>query len=168
MTVSLQSAVAELPRARAEDARRLARLGVATVADLLLALPFDWEEYGGPVELAGVQPGEAATVVGTITAISARRARNRNLRMTEASVRDERGAVLKVVWFNQPYLAGQLERGDRVALAGKLKAAGYGGLQMLNPHLEKLPDGPDGGPRRIGGMMPKYHLTQGLSSRRVA
>src|SRR3981081_4953420 len=37
---------------------------------------------------------------------------------------------------------------------------------MKNPHHELV--GREGGPRRIGGLMPKYHLTEGLSSRRVA
>ncbi len=37
---------------------------------------------------------------------------------------------------------------------------------MQNPHHEVI--GEAGGPERIGGLMPKYHLTEGLTSRKVA
>src|SRR5438876_5820425 len=39
---------------------------------------------------------------------------------------------------------------------------------MHNPHYERLDDGEDMQPARVGGMMPKYHLVDGLSSRKIA
>jgi ATP-dependent DNA helicase RecG len=163
----LDSPLGLLPRVSSTDVRRLQRLGLQTVRDLLLHLPFGWEAYGQPVALTEVAPGGQATVVGEVERVAAKRTPRRGMQLTEALVRDESGAAIAVVWFNQPYLARQLRRGDRLALAGVVKPSRYGpGVEMQNPHHEVLP--PDGAPRRIGGMMPKYHLTSGLSSRRLA
>jgi len=169
---ALDAPVASIPKLYASDAKRLARLGIVTVRDLLLTLPFDWETYGAPTEVAGISDGQQATVVGTIASISARQSLRRRIRLTEATIRDDAGAPLRLVWFNQPFVAKQLQRGDRIAVAGTVKAARYGGaLQMQNPHYEKLAESDDLEeikPTRVGGLMPKYHLVEGLSSRKIA
>src|SRR5215470_7817254 len=109
---ALDAPVKSLPRVTVPDAKRLARLGIATVRDLLLMLPFDWEAYGAPAEVAGLADGTQATVVGTVSAVSAKQTLRRRLRLTEATIRDETGAPLRLVWFNQPFIAKQLQRGD--------------------------------------------------------
>ena len=166
---ALDAPVTSIPKLYASDAKRLARLGIVTVRELLLTLPFDWETYGAPTEVAGIGDGQQATVVGTIASISARQSLRRRIRLTEATIRDDAGAPLRLVWFNQPFVAKQLQRGDRIAVAGTVKAARYGGaLQMQNPHYEKLADLDEAKPMRVGGLMPKYHLVEGLSSRKIA
>lgn len=166
---ALDAPVTSIPRLPPADAKRLARLGVETVRDLLLTLPYDWESYGAPAEVAGLTDGNQATVVGTVSAISARQSLRRRIRLTEATIRDDSGAALRLVWFNQPFIAKQLHRGDRVAVAGTVKVARYGGsLQMQNPHFERLEPSEESQPARVGGMMPKYHLVEGLSSRKIA
>ena len=166
---SLEAPVTVLPRLSAADAKRLARLGVETVRDLLLTLPYDWETYGAPAQVAGLDDGKQATVVGTLTSISAKQSLRRRIKLTEATIRDDDGAPLRLVWFNQPYVAKNLHKGDRIAVAGTVKSARYGGaLQMQNPHYERLEDSEDVRPLRVGGLMPKYHLVEGLSSRKIS
>src|SRR5436190_3559170 len=166
---ALDAPVSVLPKVNAPDAKRLAKLGIATVRDLLLTLPFDWETYGAPAEVVGLRDGQQATVVGTVTSISAKQSLRRRIRLTEATIRDDTGAALRLVWFNQPYVAKQLHNGDRVAVAGTVKSARFGAaLQMQNPHYERLEDREEVKPARVGGLMPKYHLVEGLSSRKIA
>ena len=166
---TLDAPVTALPKVYAPDGKRLARLGVKRIRDLLLNLPFDWEAYGAPAAVAGLVDGRQATVVGTVSAISAKQSLRRRIRLTEATIRDDDGAPLRLVWFNQPYVAKQLHKGDRIAVAGTVKSARYGGaLQMQNPHYERLEDRDDVKPVRVGGLMPKYHLVEGLSSRKIA
>jgi len=166
---TLDAPVTALPKVTAPDGKRLARLGIATVRDLLLTLPFDWETYGAPSAVEALTDGRPATVVGTVSAINAKQSLRRRIRLTEATIRDDNGAPLRLVWFNMPYVAANLHRGDRVAVAGTVKAARYGGaLQMQNPHWERLEAGEDAKPAQIGGLMPKYHLVEGLSSRKIA
>ena len=167
---TLDAPVAALPTVKPADVKRLAKLGILTIRDLLLTLPFDWETYGAPAVVSQLTPGRQATVIGTISAISAKQTPRRRIRLTEATLRDDSGAGLKVVWFNQPFIARQLHKGDRIAVAGTVREARYGAmLEMQNPHHELFDAGADElGPARVGGLMPKYHLVAGLSSRKMA
>src|SRR5437879_1845796 len=165
--LTLDSPVSRLPRCSAFDARRLEKLGLRTVRDLLLALPFGWEDYGKGLAISELRPGERATVVATIDSIAARRSPRQRKPLTEARLVDDEGATMKVVWFNQPYLARELRTGERIRVAGLVRDSRWGpGIEMQNPQHERV--GPDGPPGRVGGLTPKYHLTSGLSSRKIA
>src|SRR5579864_6464025 len=147
--------------------KRLDKMGIKTVRDLLLTLPFGWETYGDPSPIASLSPGVQATVVGTVIKIAPKVTRFKKMRLTEAFIRDDSGAAIRVAWFNQPFVARQLHKGDRVAVAGLVKG-GYGTLEMQNPHHERLDPSEEAQPTRVGGLMPKYHLVEGLSSKKIA
>ncbi|HXI95319.1 MAG TPA: DEAD/DEAH box helicase, partial [Candidatus Acidoferrum sp.] len=164
---ALDAPISALPKIKAPDVNRLHKLGVDTFRDLLLTLPFDWETYGEPAPIASLIVGGQATVVGTIVSIAPKITKFKRMKLTEATIRDDSGAGLRVAWFNQPFVAKQLHKGDRVAVAGLVKS-GYGMLEMQNPHHEKIEGGKDGEPARVGGLMPKYHLVEGLSSKKIA
>ena len=164
---SLSSPVASLSKVKPADAKRLAKLGVDTIRDLLLTLPFDWEMYGAPKRVADLRDGESATVVGTISASGSQVTIRKHIRLTQATLVDDDGEALRLVWFNQPYLAKRLPTGARVAVAGQVKS-GLRGPEMRNPHYEPLLSDGASGPRRIGGLMPKYHLVAGITSKRMA
>jgi len=165
--LSLDSPVTLLPRSNTNDVRWLRKLGIHTVRDLLLELPFDWESYGAPVPIAELSSTAQATVDVTVVRIQAKRSLIRDISLTEAVVADDHGSTMKVVWFHQPYRATQLRPGDRLALAGKVRASRYGGrMEMQNPHTEVVTD--QHPPGWVGGLMPKYHLTEKLTSRKVA
>ncbi|MDQ6691942.1 MAG: ATP-dependent DNA helicase RecG [Candidatus Dormibacteraeota bacterium] len=163
----LESLLSDLPKVRASEVRAFERLGLKTVNDLLLHLPSGWESYGEPVPVGGLRDGEHQTVVGVLAEVSARRTPRRAMKLTEAVLIDDRGGRLKLVWFNQPYLANSLRLGDRLAVAGVARLSRYGpGFTMQNPHHEVVPAST--APRRIGGLMPKYRLSKGLSARKIA
>jgi ATP-dependent DNA helicase RecG len=165
---TLEAPVSNLKDIGPSVAKRLEKLGIETVADLLMTLPFDWEAYGGPAAVASLTPGVQASVVGTVTSIAPKITRFKRMKLTEATIRDDSGEALHVVWFNQPFIAKQLHKGDRVAVAGLVKS-GYGGtLEMQNPHHERLDSNEETEPSRVGGLMPKYHLVDGLSSKKIA
>jgi ATP-dependent DNA helicase RecG len=149
--------------------QQLAKLGIHKVRDLLLELPYDWESYSTATGIADVNPGEAVTVVGTIQSISSRRPRRAShiKTMTEARLVDDSDESLWLVWFNMSYVQKTLPPGTRVAVAGLVRERSYR-RQMSNPHFEILTGDGAGGPRRIGGLMPKYHLVKGLTSKKVA
>ena len=151
-----------------QGAKRLAKVGVKTVRDLLLTLPFGWETYGDPLPISRVQPGSQATIVGNVDRIEAKLTRYKRMRITEATIIDASDEVLRVAWFNDRHISKRVQKGDRVAVAGLVRRGYRGGFEMQNPYLEQLDRDEDGGPKRIGGLMPKYHLVEGLSSRRVA
>jgi ATP-dependent DNA helicase RecG len=165
---TLDAPAGALPTVKPADVKRLDKLGIKTIRDLLITLPFGWDTYGGPVAIASLLPGVQATVVGTVTSIAPKITRVKRMKLTEATIRDDNGAGLRVAWFNQQFVARQLHKGDRVAVAGMVKS-GYGGMpEMQNPHYERLDGNEDAEPSRVGGLMPKYHLVDGLSSKKIA
>jgi ATP-dependent DNA helicase RecG len=165
---SLDTPLADLPKVKPKELSAYAKLGLVTVRDLLYDLPVGWETYGEPVRVRDLVPGAQATIVGTLASISSRQAKFRKkLRMAEATLADDAGGRLRIVWFNQPWFARQLRVGDRIAVAGDAKLAGFGAaFEMLNPHVEKIGGGD--GPIRIGGLMAKYRLSSGLTHRKRA
>jgi ATP-dependent DNA helicase RecG len=165
---TLDAPVSQLRDLGETNAKRLAKLGIETVRDLLLTLPFDWQTYGEPATVASLRAGVPATVVGTVHSIAPKVTKFKRMKLTEAIILDDDGDRMRVAWFNQPYVAKQLHKGDRVAVAGMVKS-GYGGVpEMQNPHHERLPAREDAEPSRVGGLMPKYHLVDGLSSKKIA
>ena len=163
----LDAPVSALPKIKDPDVKRLLKLGIETIRDLLLALPFGWETYGDPVAVASLSPGVQATVIGTVTSIAPKITRFKKMKLTEATIRDDSGTGLRVTWFNQPFVARQLHKGDRVAVAGMVKSAYGGMLEMQNPHHERLEGSEEAEPSRVGGLMPKYHLVAGLSQKKM-
>jgi ATP-dependent DNA helicase RecG len=165
---ALDAPVSRLPEIGEAKAKRLQKLGIETVRDLLLTLPFGWETYGDPVPVASLVVGVQATVVGTVASIAPKITKFKRMKLTEAVIRDDSGDAMRVAWFNQPFVAKQLHKGDRVAVAGTVKG-GYSGLpEMQNPHHERVDANADGEPSHVGGLMPKYHLVSGLSSKKMA
>jgi len=151
------------------DADRLAKLGIATVRDVLLTLPYDRELFGAPTRLEDIRGPGPATVVGRLGRVTARRpfrARTGLKLITESTLIDDSGATLHLVWFNQNFVARALKEGMRLALQGDVKEGRYGRLQMTGAQFEVL--GEDGEVTKVGGIQPKYHLVQGISSRKMA
>jgi ATP-dependent DNA helicase RecG len=165
---ALDRPVSALPDIAEVNEKRLHKLGIETIRDLLLTLPFGWETYGGPAPIDSLVVGSQATVVGTVESIGAKVSKHRRVKLTEAMIRDDSGRALSVAWFNQQFVARQLHEGDRVALAGLVKEGFRTDFQMQNPHYEKLDPDESATPSRVGGLMPKYHLVDGLSSKRIA
>jgi ATP-dependent DNA helicase RecG len=165
VAIRLSSPVIDVPKVGPTDSTRLSKLGIVTVRDLLLYLPFGWDEYGEPTAVTDLTDGKQATVIGTLSAISAKRSMKKRMPLTEATLQDDAGEVLRLVWFHQPYLVNQLHKGERIAVAGMVKGRGFGVFEMRNPLHEKV-DG--AGPTRLRDLMPRYHLVKGLSSKKIA
>jgi len=150
------------------DADRLSKLGITTVRDILLTLPYDRETFGAPTPLADIDHPGPATVVGRLGRVTSRRPfRSRpGLKLiTETTLVDDSGGSLHLVWFNQNFIAKALTEGMRVALQGEVKEGRYGRLQMTGAQFEVL--GEDGEVTQVGGIQPKYHLVQGISARKM-
>jgi ATP-dependent DNA helicase RecG len=165
MTITPDTPTASAPRISRRIVPALRRLGIATIRDLLFHFPSRYDEFPDEQMIADAVEGERATIAGAIRHIAERRTA-RGLRMAEAVVEDESGAV-QVVWFNQPFLARTLSPGDRLRLSGKI-ARGPRGLVLQNPSYEKITRASSPGDGRgvhTGGMVPVYPETAGISSR---
>ncbi len=84
-----------------KTAETLKKHGIKTVRDFFYNLPRDYENYEAPTSISEIQPGKVV-VRGKISNLTTRRARRRNLSVTEGVIEDKTGSI-KVVWFNQSY-----------------------------------------------------------------
>jgi ATP-dependent DNA helicase RecG len=114
---------------------RLAEMGITTVLDVLQHYPRRWVDRTKRADIASLEVGEEATVVGEVRRIHGRRART-GKPVVEAVV-DDGTSLLNVVFFNQGWRERQLPVGTEVALFGKLDVY-RGKRQMTNPVVDVL------------------------------
>src|SRR5207237_10120320 len=95
---TLDAAVSNLADVGPTNAKRLEKLGVKTIRDLLLTLPFGWESYGGPATISSLEPGTQATGVGRVRAIAPEMTRQRRIKVTETGLEDCPRAAIHVPW----------------------------------------------------------------------
>lgn len=99
--MDLFASAKELKGIGPKTAEILKKAGIKTVRDFFYNLPRDYESYQAATSIAAMRPGKVV-IRGKIENLTSRKARKRNLSITEGVVRDHTGAV-KVVWFNQRY-----------------------------------------------------------------
>ena len=157
----LAAPVTALPSVSTVTANKLAKLGIHAVRDLLWHLPHRYDDFSRIRPVAELAPGEEQTVVGTVWS-AAETTVGRFKKGTEAVVGDHTGNV-RVIWFNQPWIARQLHTNARVALSGKVSVF-HAVRQMESPEWEVL-EGDLSDAVHTGRLLPVYPLTAGLSAR---
>jgi ATP-dependent DNA helicase RecG len=132
--------------------------GILTVEDLLYYLPFRYEDRTRLRGLSEVRAGEMATVIARVRSAGMLPVRRSRVRIFCADV-GERGAYLRCKWFNAAYLERMIRAGQYLALHGKVEFDAYeGGLQMMQPQFEVLPDLAESpNPLDTGGVSPAGH-----------
>ncbi len=159
--LSLSTPVTQLVGVGPSAATRLKRLGITTAQDLLWHLPFRYEDLTRVERIIDVRGNTTVSIRGKLQLLSSRRAaRRRGMLVLEAIVADDTGS-LKVVWFNQPFLAKALRPGDVLWLAGKVEHNHFG-TTLVNPTWEKREN-----PLHSAGVIPIYPLTDGLTQKQM-
>jgi ATP-dependent DNA helicase RecG len=119
---SLERDVDTLPGVGPAVRRKLARLGIATVGDLLAHRPRRYETAAEQRTIARLFGEDEAVLEVSVRRVSGRR-RGR-LHILTAHVADETGEI-RATWFNQPWLETQLTPGTRLRLRGKRNRFGF-------------------------------------------
>jgi ATP-dependent DNA helicase RecG len=149
-------------------AKLLAEKEILTVEDLLMHLPFRYEDRLNPRALNELKAGETASVIGEVR--GAALLRTKRMPIFEMTV-GQGLQTLKCMWFHGKYLEGRFRTGQMVALYGKAEASKSGrGFKMIQPQFEVLPDGTGDALDRIlevGRITPVYESLGGskLASR---
>ena len=159
-------------RLQEDQKKALARLSITTVRDLLYYFPVRYTNVSEIKSIVNVVAGENVTVYGRINKLKVRKAFKSKMAMGEAEVEDSSGSI-KVMWFNQAYMAKMVHEGDMVELSGRV-AEGKHGLFLSNPELKEknaLPidthDSLFGNGKDAAEMFgfPVYKETRGITSR---
>ena len=119
---SLDRTVDVLPGVGPAVKKRLAKLGLERVGDLVSYAPFRYEKPADEKRISELLIDEEAVVEVTVERFSSRRTRRR-LTVQTAVVSDNTGQVA-AVWFNQPWLEKQLQPGTAIRLRGRLQRRG--------------------------------------------
>ncbi len=171
--LALETPLFEVVGARAPFLRRLEKLGVKTVGDLLWHFPVRYEDFSKIYTIAELEPGQQATVQGVIEEVRSRHSYRRGMSIVEGVVADETGSI-RAVWFNQPYLANVLKAGRTANFAGKVSVSEEGELYLSHPVHEMIrSEHSSGGSRNgnglkhTGRLVPVYPETRGLTSRGI-
>src|SRR5947209_20485231 len=103
--------------------RKLAKLGLTTVRDVLEHRPRRYETAADEVAIAALRDGAECVISRRALNIEQRPMRSRRTRVV-ARIHDDSAAV-SVSWFNQPWLADKLTPGTHVRVRGKLGRFGF-------------------------------------------
>ncbi len=155
--MNLQMKVGDLFMVGPAYAKRLEKLGINTVEDLLYHFPFRYLDYSLISPINKVQPGEIVTIKGTIISVKNEYTRH-GKKIQKAQVADETGQ-LEIIWFNQPFLIKTLKIGESYRFSGKIDWFGRTKV-MMSPDYESISHDV-----HTGRLVPVYHETAALSSK---
>lgn len=170
--MELGTKLSAIARISPAESKALTRLKLETVRDLLYYFPVRYSNISEIKLIRDVVSGENVTIYGKISNLKTRKAWKSKIPMGEADVEDTSGK-LKVIWFNQAYMAKMIHAGDMVELTGKV-SSGKNGIYLSNPELKEKNSLPidthnslfhgDEETANIFGF-PVYHETRGITSR---
>jgi ATP-dependent DNA helicase RecG len=160
MTLNLDDPISSLPKVGNSTTKLLNKVGVFTLRDLLFYFPYRYLDFSKFKSIAEIKQGETVTIRVKIKTIHSRFSFRGRMSLCEAVVSDNTGS-LKIVWFNQAYLATTLQPGDDVLLSGKVDK--YKTLQLQNPIYEKFSEDST----HTGRLVPIYHATENLYNRTI-
>ncbi len=126
-------------RLQEQQKRALNRLGIRTLADLLYHFPTRYEAAGDERTIAGIEANADVVLFGTVRKPATRKTWKSKVPIAEAWLEDGTGK-LKLMWFNQPYIAKLLEDGATVRVAGKV--VGTTSKYLANPEIERVSELP--------------------------
>jgi len=164
--MNLSTPIEKIPRIGPQYQKRLKRLGIKKIEDLIYHFPHRYEDFSNLIPIAKAEVGGPFSFQGEILEVKNIRTFRKRMMITQAVLEDETGK-LKAVWFNQPYLIKTFKKGDYVCLAGKVVKKDSS-KYLSNPAYEKLSH--ELGIKNYelthtGRLIPVYPETEGLSSR---
>ena len=155
--MNLSTPIEKIPGIGTVYQKRLKKLGIKTVGKLLFYFPRSYQDFSQITDIAKIKLNENVCIKGKILDIKSSKTWKKKIGLTSAIIEDKTGAI-KVTWFNQPYLAKVLKKGEEIYLSGKV-LLGKSGTYLSNPAYEKYSS------IRKGKIIPVYPETKGLSSK---
>jgi ATP-dependent DNA helicase RecG len=139
--------------------RGLARLGVTSVAELLLYLPRRYEDRRAITPVAELAAGAPATIRARVVDLRVEKTWRRGVQRTIATLADESGAV-DAVWYGRRFIERRLTPNLEIVASGRVKALGWR-VQLEAPEFSPV----EGGETvNAGRIVPIYRLTKGVTA----
>jgi ATP-dependent DNA helicase RecG len=155
---SLKTNIRNLPGIYKRYANPLEKLGIIKLEDFLYHIPFRYDDFSIVSNISEVQAGEVVTIRGEVLEISNQYTRSR-ITIQKGKLSDDTG-IINITWFNQPYLAKNIQKGNLISVSGKIEEK-KGELVITSPEYEIG----DEGFIHTGRLVPVYPETRGISSK---
>lgn len=162
--------------------KALNKMGISTVEDLLYYFPFRYGNTSAIKNIESLIKADEAVIFGRISGLKTSKAWVKKIPMSEGTVTDETGKI-KLVWFNQPYIAKMVRENQLVRVEGKvserkrakprseLGSTTGGEPYMSNPKIEVVSTLPTGVGESLFGkegeehaLYPVYPESRGITS----
>lgn len=157
--MTLDSDIRYLPGVGPKRAEDLARLDISTVGDLVYHYPREYFDAREAVPLDRLTAGQSVCVRGRVSAVNQRRLRGNRTLVT--ALLDDDCAAVQLVWFNQPWVANQVERGDQLQVIGSVGR--YGGRYQITPTEFERVEASES--KQASAILPIYPLTDKINQR---
>ncbi|HXH60310.1 MAG TPA: ATP-dependent DNA helicase RecG [Fimbriimonadaceae bacterium] len=141
-----------------KNAMLLKKLGIETVRQILWHTPRRYEDRREIPPISHLRPGQYVTVRGNLVDIKTRRISGGRV-LLKAWIDDDTGRI-SLVWFNQPWVARQLQKVTGEIVAFGLVKEGDRVMEMHSPEWE--PIGEDEDSDDFARLVPVYPLTEGV------
>ena len=151
------TSVQELKGIGEQREKKLQKLGIVTIEDLLTHYPREYKDRSQILKITQLPLDESVTFLAQIRQ-EGENSRQGRLIFTRMKVYDETGAV-NVVWYNQPYMKNALKIGEWYLFTGKYQKK-YGKKEILSPEYEAIGENFAG-----GRIIPVYPAGEGLSQK---
>ncbi|HSV94783.1 MAG TPA: helicase-related protein [Spirochaetia bacterium] len=156
--ISPKESIASVKGVGDSTTKKLYRLGIKTIQDLLNHYPSRYYNFSEPVLIKKLKKDKPQVFFATINKINTFFSQNGKL-IIQAIANDSSGKIT-LTWFNNPYIKRLIKENNVYTIAGKPTFWGKG-LTVISPVIEEG-DSPSINTR---GFVPIYPQTEGLNSR---
>jgi len=171
MSILPNTPIAHVTKLSDAHTKGLARLGINTVYDLLYYFPVRYSDVAAVRLIDQLQQGETVTLSGTLSGLKTKKGWKSKIPMAEAVLQDVTGETIKIVWFNQAYMAKMIPQNTPVQLTGKVSMGKNGKPYLTNPEHTAIPELPIDTHDSLFGAsedqfgFPLYRETKGVTSK---
>ncbi|MBE5926535.1 MAG: ATP-dependent DNA helicase RecG [Lachnospiraceae bacterium] len=134
------------------------KLRIEDSDDLLAYYPRNYDIYEQPIYIKDIDNRAVVTISGVIVKTPEIN-KVKNLQIVSSYIKDGVDDLLKVTWFNMPFLRNTLKAGTKVILRGRLSRKG-GILTLEQPQIFSSADYV----KKMDELQPVYGLTAGLTN----
>lgn len=158
--MNINDSVDTLPFVGPSYLKKLEKLNIQTISDLLHHIPSRYLDFSKIVKIKDIKVGETVTVIGELQSIKNQITKSKKL-MQIGQIEDNTGKIV-VVWFNQPFLTKTLF--PKTILSASGEVSWFNGKPALfGPQYEKFEKSHQ--TVHTGKIVGVYPQTEGLTSK---
>ncbi len=162
--MELSTKISSLNKIAFKLSKKLAKLNLLTIEDLLFYYPFRYEDYSQITRIADLDFNKTnISLKAKLELIANKRSSKTRRIVTEAIVSDGTGQI-RLIWFGQPFLTKILKVGEEYYFSGVLKKDFFG-WQIISPLYEKIKTSKE--QIHTARILPIYHLTAGITQKQL-